>query len=54
MSKLDEVIILLTGLESYDIIKVCEWLYKNHEHKYDYATMPETLRRFHDPHARRS
>ena len=49
----EQIIEGLTKLDQYGIIYVCEWLFKNHPHKYDYATMCEPLRRFHDPQAKR-
>lgn len=43
----------LTKLETHDRIAVLEWLFKTYPHQYDYATMCEPLRRFHDPIAKR-
>lgn len=41
------------GLEEHEKIDFLTWVYANERHKYDYATMSESLRKFHNPKASR-
>lgn len=53
-SNVTDLVERFKGLETHEKIDFLTWVYLAEPHKYDYATMCEPLRKFHDPSAKRT